>query len=282
MRSPKRMVKAGLDRCAKLLPNSTKQKIAWDYVEHLARQRPIQLAVYDRENDVLRLPELREALWLLESNPIIGDAISWIPKVEARLPRGGIIFDVGAYLGLTAQVFARAGGKVYAFEAKPENAEIIRRVLKLRSMSNVLVHQAAVSDFIGTSDFHILEGRGHSSLGKVNTSKHLYTMKVPTITLDYFTEQNKIASIDFLKIDVEDFELEVLRGAAGLLSSKRIKMILFEANTPVLASIGRDLAPIYELMRSHSYVITDLDGEALTFSQFIGITFGDVLAYPAA
>src|SRR5258707_6529973 len=108
------------------------------------------------------------------------------------------------------------------------------------------------------------------------------TIKVPTITLDDFTEQNKIPSIDFLKIDVEGFELEVLKGAAGLLSSKRIKMILFEANTPVLASIGRQLAPIYELMRSHSYAITDLDGEALTVSQFTGITFGDVLAFPAA
>jgi FkbM family methyltransferase len=275
------VVKAGLDRCAKLLPNSTKQKIALDYVEHLAQQRTIQLALYDRENDFLRLPEPREALSLLESN-IIADAIYWIPKVEARLPRGGIIFDVGAYRGITAQLFARAASKVYAFEAMPENAESIRRVLKLRSISNVLVHQAAVSDAIGTSDFHILESKGHNSLGKVNTSKYLYTIKVPTITLDDFTEQSKIPSIDFLKIDVEGFELEVLKGAAGLLSSKRIKMILFEANTPVLASIGRQLAPIYEFMRSHSYAITDLDGEALTVSQFTGITFGDVLAFPTA
>lgn len=279
------MVKAGLDRCAKLLPNSTKQKIALDYVEHLAQQRTIQLALYDRDNDFLRLPEPREALLLLEED-IITDAIYWIRKVEARLPRGGIIFDVGAHRGITAQLLARAASKVYAFEAMPENAESIRRVLKARSISNVLVHQAAVSDAIGTSDFHIymgfLESKGHNSLGKVNTSKYLYTIKVPTITLDDFTEQNKIPSIDFLKIDVEGFELEVLKGAAGLLSSKRIKMILFEANTPVLASIGRQLAPIYELMRSHSYAITDLDGEALTVSQFTGITQGDVLAFPAA
>ena len=130
--------------------------------------------------------------------------------MEARLPRGGVVFDVGAYLGLTAQLFARAGSKVYAFEAKPENAESIRRVIKLRSMSNVVVHQAAVSDVIGTSDFHILDFRGHSSLGKVDLSKYLYTIKVPTITLDDFTEQNKIPKIDVLKIDVEGFELEVL------------------------------------------------------------------------
>ena len=44
----------------------------------------------------------------------------------------GIIFDVGAYRGITAQLFARAASKVYAFEPMPENAEIIRRVLKLR------------------------------------------------------------------------------------------------------------------------------------------------------
>jgi Methyltransferase FkbM domain len=87
--------------------------------------------------------------------------------------------------------------------------------------------------------------------------------------------------IDFLKIDVEGFELEVLKGGSQLLASKKISAILFEANRPVLKSIGKTAAPIYDLLRSYSYDVTDLDGRSVGASEVNQCEFGDFLARPS-
>ena len=53
---------------------------------------------------------------------------------------------------------------------------------------------------------------------------------VNQVKLDSFCEQQMIDEVDFLKIDVEGGELEVLRGASNLLEEKKIKVIQFEFN----------------------------------------------------
>ena len=67
---------------------------------------------------------------------------------------------------------------------------------------------------------------------------------MPTTTLDTFVEQHGIKNIDFLKIDTEGFELEVLQGAKQLLSEGKIGTVIFEYNAPILSSIGQKIAPL--------------------------------------
>jgi FkbM family methyltransferase len=197
------------------------------------------------------------------------------------IPEGGVVFDVVGFRGVTSQWFSRSARQVFTFEPMPENADSIRTVLKVRGIKNISLHDAALSENIGTRDFHIFENKGHNSLGRVNTSQHIKTIQVPTTTLDEFTSKNQIDRIDFLKIDVEGFELEVLEGASRLLASKKIRAILFEANRPVLKSIGKTAAPIYDLLRSYAYSVTDLDGRSVSVSEVDQCEFGDFLARPS-
>ncbi len=55
---------------------------------------------------------------------------------------------------------------------------------------------------------------------------------VPQITLDDFTRDRGIDSVDFLKVDAEGHDLHVLEGASRLLSSSQIAMFMFEFNDP--------------------------------------------------
>jgi hypothetical protein len=103
---------------------------------------------------------------------------------------------------------------------------------------------------------------------------------VPTQTLDEFAQSKGINQIDFLKIDVEDVELEVLKGASYMLNDQKINLILFEVNRPVLASIGKTIAPLYNFLLSKSYNISDLNGTSVSLKDLEKVQFGDCLACP--
>ena len=72
-------------------------------------------------------------------------------------------------------------------------------------------------------------------------------ISVPVTNLDRYTEKKSVSSIDFLKIDVEGHEVDVLYGAKGLLSGKKIKAIQFEFgfNNTVSRTFFKDF---YELL----------------------------------
>jgi len=277
--SLKASVTAARRQLGKLHPRRIWEKIAWDYIERRTRRGNLKLVLYDPKLDLLRFPEPLEARALVRHDAI-ADAVPWMVKIEDRLPKGGIYFDVGAFRGITAQWFASRADKVYAFEPMPENAESIRKVLKVRALGNVSVHELAVSDSSGSAKLNVHQVKGHNSLGTVTTSRYLYTITVPTTTLDEFAEQHGIERIDFLKIDVEGFEPEVLRGARRLLAARKIGLMIFEVNKPILASMSKSLRSIYELLSAHSYAVADLDGRALSLSQFEALGSADALAYP--
>jgi FkbM family methyltransferase len=254
--------------------------IALQFIESRFPKSELRLALYDSATGVLSFPEsLYEARLILERGTI-ADAVPWMLKIDPIIPDGGIVFDVGGFRGITSQWFARKSHHVHTFEPMPENAESIRMALKARNVENVSVHQIAVSDRIGTSEFHLCAMKGHNSLGRVNTSAHVGSIQVPTTTLDDFADRNGIGAIDFLKIDVEGFELEVLKGAAKLLSSHGIKGLLFEANKSVLFSIGKSAGPIHDLLSTYGYSVADLDGRPASRSDVDGCEFGDYLARP--
>jgi FkbM family methyltransferase len=267
-------------RAGAFLQRVVGEDIALQFIESRFPKSELRLALYDSVTGVLRFPESLSEARLILGRGAIADAVPWMLKIDPIIPDGGIVFDVGGFRGITSQWFARKCHHVHAFEPMPENAESIRMALKARNVENVSVHQIAVSDRIGTSEFHLYARKGHNSLGRVNTSAHVGSIQVPTTTLDDFVDRNGIGAIDFLKIDVEGFELEVLKGAAKLLSSHRIKTLLFEANKSVLFSIGKSAGPIHDLLSTYGYSVADLDGRPASRSDVDGCEFGDYLARP--
>jgi hypothetical protein len=88
-------------------------------------------------------------------------------------------------------------------------------------------------------------------------------MRVPVTTLDRFAATRGIDRVSLLKIDVEGFEPEVLRGAKGLLRAGAIDLVLFEYSPRFYLQRGLDpLAPV-AVLREYGYRIRTLEGDPL-------------------
>jgi len=122
---------------------------------------------------------------------------------------GDIVFDIGAFVGDTALWFSKAvgpQGRVYAFEPEPSNFEKLKANRERNKVTNVIPLQLALSENEG--EMQITSGGGSSAITETagDTS-------VKVTTVDKSVEANKLTRVDFIKMDVEGYELKVLAGA---------------------------------------------------------------------
>jgi FkbM family methyltransferase len=204
----------------------------------------------------------------------------WYRALQARKPRGKIAFDVGVNYGYTSAWLSHWADRVYTFEPNPDNAAMIREQLRIRHIDNVEHIATAVSDHQGEGVLHLKAFDGHHSLADIGASSTVGTLRVPLTTLDGFAQARGIDQISLLKIDVEGFEPEVLRGSRGLLTARAIDLILFEYSPRFYRQRGLDpRAPIAVLeecgYRAQTLQGDPLDPESMNTSQQI-----DLLAEP--
>jgi FkbM family methyltransferase len=141
-----------------------------------------------------------------------------------KIPKGGVFIDVGAHIGkYTIQVAKILGGSglVIAIEPHPGNYKHLVENIKLNDLRNVIaLNVAAWSEecelklFVG--DMH-----GHHSLMK-NFGRGFFVVHAKP--LDKVLEELGISRVDFVKIDVEGAELEVLKGMS--ITLKKFKPIV--------------------------------------------------------
>jgi FkbM family methyltransferase len=134
------------------------------------------------------------------------------------VPSGAIVFDVGANHGRYTEMFIELGAsRVVAVEPNPELATLTRR--RYRS-KRVAVEQVAAGATAGSATLHLGEHDGHSTMSSEwmrhasplpnGRSRWSRTLTVPVKTLDQLIEKYGVPHL--VKIDVEGFEPEVLRG----------------------------------------------------------------------
>ncbi len=172
---------------------------------------------------------------------------------EDRITPGAVVFDIGANVGfysLLAGELVGDSGHVYAFEPSPRNVGFIRKHIRLNHFDHITVFEAAVSDHTGEAFF---------DLGASIATGHLAdqgALRVDLVCLDDLLAQGKLRPPDFMKVDVEGAEYDVLCGAQQLLADCR--PILF------LDTHGRDAhAPTIALLQEIGYAFEILDGKSL-------------------
>lgn len=154
------------------------------------------------------------------------------PEVMENLNlKKGVFIDVGTHIGRFTIQIARQlkdKGEVIAFEPDNLNYEILLKNISLNKLMNVLPYNMAVSNKIGLAKFHILEeGSGGNSI--VKDPKHTKGFElVKTTTIDEIVKNLKLKRIDTMKIDVEDAEIQVLKGAKESIKNFKPK-IIFES-----------------------------------------------------
>ena len=159
--------------------------------------------------------------------------------VKKYLPDNPFIVDAGAYEGhesvLMAQLWPK--GCVFSFEPVPEIFNILIRVTD--KYSNIKRFPIALSSSNGSAKFYLSEEPEipniPSQSGSLRPPKeHLnYSgtcfkrqISVPTITFDRWAEQNEIEKIDFLWLDMQGTELDMLKASPKIL--KTVKAIFTE------------------------------------------------------
>lgn len=154
------------------------------------------------------------------------------------LAPGDQVLDAGANLGYMTMLFAArigSSGVVHSFEPHPQVcAKLRRNVDRIHQHENagrVVVHECALGDSRGTAAlietdyFALNEGTAKIASAAEADAPNVRRHSIPLETLDSLFPTESFA---LLKIDVEGFEAEVLKGAEGLLSSRRVRHIIYE------------------------------------------------------
>ena len=139
------------------------------------------------------------------------DEVGLVFEAFSQVGIVGTMVDVGAHQGGSLHPFAVAGWKVFAFEPDPANRrELVTLVARY---PNVLVDPRGISNECRSNVpfFTSNVSTGISGLGRFHDS-HQQTQTIDIITIEELTREMEIVSVDFVKVDIEGYDLLALQG----------------------------------------------------------------------
>jgi FkbM family methyltransferase len=139
-----------------------------------------------------------------------------------------VVLDIGANIGVFSLYAAKCGASlVYSLEPLYQNTALISKNFKINKLKEPIIIRKAVSDTNGVSDFYLGDLDSHGRLlendykTEINNKKKVKTIKLTEIFARY-----DIKRIDFLKIDCEGGEGNIIQSLSGKDWSKISKISL--------------------------------------------------------
>lgn len=189
----------------------------------------------------------------LSINGTYGEIDTNIFKNHIR--KGNFVVDVGANIGYFSLIFAKLvnmEGQVFAFEPEPQNFELLKKNFSINNYQNIVCERKAVSDKNGNLRLYLSESSGKHSIFRNNAHKN--SINVECIKLDdYFEEKKLIDKIDFVKIDVEGAELQVLKGMKSIISKNENLKIYTEYVPSFIEQSGSKPKEIFDLLSNEGF-----------------------------
>ena len=174
--------------------------------------------------------------------------------IQSLIKPGMVIYDIGANIGIHSLILAREHPdcQIHAFEPETLNFWKLLRNIELNKLPNITPHLIAAGAkrevrFLSLQGY--LSGLGQHSLQKTVSS---LTTPIEVWDLDSYTRQKNIARPDLVKIDVEGFELQVLKGMNHIIKAKRPAFIIevHEALT--------DRSKVESFLKKHHYGLKEI------------------------
>lgn len=145
-----------------------------------------------------------------------------VPNFEIN--RNDIVIDIGAHIGLFSIYASQfcTGGKIFCYEPIKENYDLLTQNIKLNNLQNVYPHNAAVSKSIEEITIYLNNDEaGHSMFFATENYR-----KAKSTTLKNIFDDNKIDRCNFLKLDCEGAEYEIIDTTPTKYFDKIDKMII--------------------------------------------------------
>lgn len=200
---------------------------------------------------------------------------------------GQVIYDVGANAGLMTLFFARAtgrDGRVVAFEPDPDAYVRLCRNLELNKFTWVQPLKIALGSVRGTADLLIpsysatvstLSPEHALSWEKERGEEFTTACRVQVETMDSVVESLGLPPPSFIKIDVESYELEVLKG--GLETIRKCSPALFvEVHGHMVPSGNQFVATILEFVLQLGYHVQHIETQRVVSSPEVDFLKGHI------
>jgi FkbM family methyltransferase len=191
----------------------------------------------------------------------------------SALINGGVSVDIGAYTGVYSILASRAGSDfTYCFEPNQQIAKFLMRNLQINGLNNNVSYiDKALGSSITEKNLLVPKTRIYK-LGKKtgsgaqiedaksyrNLDEWVHLAKIPISTLDQELSHLQPNSVRAIKIDVEGYELEVLRGAIKILKMNKPLLIIESLNK-------NSEKEIVNFLKHYGYELMLKDGHNLIF-----------------
>ena len=173
-----------------------------------------------------------------------------------------VIFDVGANMGQSSEIYRVLFDNcvIHAFEPQRDMFDHMQR--RLGGLDRVILNHAALGETVGTAVLNRTTHIESSSLlalnpeswwGRALDIRPSGSEIVAVETIDHYCSERNVSEIDFLKLDVQGFEPECLRGAATMLREHRIQVIQAELIYHGLYERTTRFADLESLLDPHGF-----------------------------
>jgi len=185
----------------------------------------------------------------------------WKAKIydDVRLPiqASDVVVDIGAHIGGFSVHAARLAysGKVYAYEASSRNYALLEINRQMNKAENLYIHNNAVSHQSGAMKFFMPSDNGALGSLMQEVDSTMETVQATTLT-DIVNDYN-IEQIDYLKMDVEGAEYDILLNCPSETLSK-IQRIVMEYHE--FEGDQRNHRDLVKLLQSNGFHVEVEDG----------------------
>ena len=150
--------------------------------------------------------------------------------IANNIRSGATVIDVGANVGIFTISLAYAvseKGRVWSFEPLVENLERLQENIHLNGLKNIDVFPVGLGNFCGNLDMHLSNDLAYATSRRpVNKKIEVETRQTEVRRLDDLWQEAERPQVDFIKIDVEGAEIDVLHGARELISACSPQIII--------------------------------------------------------
>lgn len=172
-----------------------------------------------------------------------------------------VIFDVGANVGQSCIKYAKEfpNAKIYAFE--PVSKSFIKLKENCKEFSNIITFQIAFSSKRGKVKMMV---DGCSVMNRVVNKEINSCIEVDTMTIEEFCLENSINHINFLKVDTEGHDLEVIKGCGDFI--KNIDFIQCEASANKYNRFHCSFVEIFNFLSDANFYLFYIDEQTFEWS----------------